>query len=197
MEGPNFAFGHDRRGDVASLRPGAPEAAIDFEVVEPAAIDGRLISSSLIRSVLSEGRAETQPDTWAALTEFGGRCRIGARRGATLGFPTVNLTEIEAMVPAEAVYAGLAWIDGNGPPWPAACNLGPNPTFGDQATKVEAHLIGFEGDLYGRFVELEFLERLRPICAVFGSSMSCSGRSKRTSKRPAGFAGREPPPLAV
>ena len=64
-------------------------------------------------------------------------------------------------MPLEGVYAGLAWVDGNGPPWPAACNIGPNPTFGEAVRKVEAHLIGFAGDLYGKKVELDFLERLR------------------------------------
>ena len=60
-----------------------------------------------------------------------------------------------------SVYAGLAWVDGQGPAWPAACNIGPNPTFGEMTRKVEAHLIGFTGDLYGKTVELDFLERLR------------------------------------
>ena len=76
-------------------------------------------------------------------------------------FPTVNLEGIDTLIPADGVYAALAWIDGQGPAWPAACNIGPNPTFGEHARKVEAHLIGFAGDLYGKSVELDFLERLR------------------------------------
>ncbi len=64
-------------------------------------------------------------------------------------------------MPLEGVYAGLAWLGGSGPLWPAACNIGPNPTFGESVRKVEAHLIGFTGDLYGKTVELDFLERLR------------------------------------
>ncbi len=66
-----------------------------------------------------------------------------------------------SLIPADGVYAARAWIDGRGPAWPAACNIGPNPTFGEQARKVEAHLIGFSGDLYGRSVDLEFVQRLR------------------------------------
>ena len=65
------------------------------------------------------------------------------------------------MIPADGVYAALAWIDGQAPSWPAACNIGPNPTFGEHARKVEAHLIGYNGSLYGKSVELDFLERLR------------------------------------
>ncbi len=168
VEGPNFAFGHDRGGNVTSLAAWCREEAIDFEIVEGAAIEGRLVSSSLIRGCLTEGRVEEAARYLGRPHRIRGRVVPGARRGATLGFPTVNLAEIDAMVPAQGVYAGLAWIDGDGPAWPAACHLGPNPTFSEHATKVEAHLIGFEGDLYRRLVELEFLERLRGIQAFSG-----------------------------
>jgi riboflavin kinase / FMN adenylyltransferase len=168
IEGPNFAFGHDRGGNVAKLGEWCKESAIDFEVVDGAMIDGRMISSSLIRGCLSEGRVNDAAGFLGRPHRIRGTVAPGARRGATLGFPTINLTEVEAMVPAHGVYAGRAWIEGNGPPWPAACNLGPNPTFGEHAKKVEAHLIGFSGDLYGCKVELEFLERLRPVRAFSG-----------------------------
>jgi riboflavin kinase/FMN adenylyltransferase len=85
----------------------------------------------------------------------------GAGRGQGLGFPTINFSGIDVLVPAEGVYAGRAWIDGKGPTWPAACNIGPNPTFGEQGRKVEAHLVGFSGELYGKWIELEFVKRLR------------------------------------
>ncbi|MFI5456066.1 MAG: riboflavin biosynthesis protein RibF [Isosphaerales bacterium] len=161
VEGPNFAFGHDRQGDVRVLGAWCAAAGIDFEVVEPTLVEGRLISSSLIRACLSEGRVQEAARFLGRPHRIRGIVAKGAGRGAGLGFPTVNLTAISTLVPAEGVYAGLAWIGGQGPAWPAACNIGPNPTFGDQAKKVEAHLIGFSGDLYGRAVELDFLERLR------------------------------------
>jgi riboflavin kinase/FMN adenylyltransferase len=168
VEGPNFAFGHDRGGNVASLGAWCEEAGIDFEIVEGTSIEGRLISSSLIRGCLSEGRVEDAARFLGRPHRIRGTVSPGARRGATLGFPTINLANIDAMIPAPAVYAGLAYIEGAGRPWPAACNLGPNPTFGEQATKVEAHLIGFAGDLYCRRVEIEFLKRLRSIRAFSG-----------------------------
>ena len=161
VEGPNFAFGHDRQGDVRVLGAWCAETGIDFEIVEPTLVEGRLISSSLIRLCLSEGRAQEAARFLGRPHRIRGIVGQGAGRGAGLGFPTVNLTEISTLVPAEGVYASLAWIDGQGPAWPAACNIGPNPTFGDQAKKVEAHLIGFAGDLYGQAIELDFLERLR------------------------------------
>ena len=161
VEGPNFAFGHDRLGDVSILRDWCAQAGIDFEVVEATVIEDRLVSSSLIRQSLGEGRVEEAARFLGRPYRIRGRVDRGAGRGAGLGFPTANLGEIDTLVPLEGVYACLAWVDGRGPAWPAACNLGPNPTFGEMARKVEAHLIGFAGDLYGKSVELDFLERLR------------------------------------
>ena len=85
----------------------------------------------------------------------------GAGRGAKLGFPTANLDAIDTLLPAAGVYAGRAILPGK--TWPAAINLGPNPTFGEQAVKVEVHLIGFTGSLYGQPMEVDFIARLRDI----------------------------------
>ena len=148
-------------GTSRSCETGVQTRGIDFEVVEATVIDGRLVSSSLIRQCLSEGRVQEAARLLGRPHRIRGRVVHGAGRGAGLGFPTANLGAIDTLVPLEGVYAGLAWVDGQGPPWPAACNIGPNPTFGETGRKVEAHLIGFTGDLYGKTVELEFLERLR------------------------------------
>jgi riboflavin kinase/FMN adenylyltransferase len=161
VEGPNFAFGHDREGNVSILGQWCDEAGIDFEVVEGTRVDGELVSSSLIRRCLSEGRVEDAARFLGRSHRIRGVVVHGAGRGAGLGFPTVNLTGIDTLIPADGVYAARAWIDGRGPAWPAACNIGPNPTFDEQARKVEAHLIGLSGELYGRFVDLEFAQRLR------------------------------------
>jgi riboflavin kinase/FMN adenylyltransferase len=161
VEGPNFAFGHDRKGDVATLRGWCLDAGIDFEVVNATLVEGRLISSSLIRQALGEGKVE---EAWLLLGRphrLRGSVLHGAGRGRGLGFPTINLGSLDVLVPAEGVYAARAYVEGRGPGWPAACNIGPNPTFGDHARKVEAHLVGFEGDLYGKTVELDLLRRLR------------------------------------
>jgi riboflavin kinase / FMN adenylyltransferase len=85
----------------------------------------------------------------------------GAGRGEKIGFPTANLGAIDTLLPAQGVYAARAFAPGGN--WAAAVNIGPNPTFGEQALKVEAHLIGFTGSLYGQPLEVEFLSRLRSI----------------------------------
>jgi len=161
VEGPNFAFGHDRLGDTRILRTWCAQAGIDFEVVEATVIEDRLVSSSLIRQCLNEGLVRESAGLLGRPHRIRGEVAHGAGRGAGLGFPTVNLQGIDTLVPLDGVYAGLAWIAGKEPAWPAACNVGPNPTFGEYARKVEAHLIDFNGDLYGKSIEIDFLERLR------------------------------------
>ena len=162
VEGPNFAFGRDRGGDAQLLTTWCAAAGLDFQVVEPTVIDGQLVSSSRIRQCLAEGRADAAARLLGRPHRIRGIVARGAGRGAGLGFPTVNLTGIDTLIPADGVYAALAVLDERDRPRAAACHVGPNPTFGESACKVEAHLLDFEGDLYGRQVELDFLAQLRP-----------------------------------
>jgi len=90
-----------------------------------------------------------------------GRVVRGAARGTKLGYPTANVEPADVLLPAEGIYAGRAVADGS--PWPAAVNIGPNPTFGDARRKVEVYLVGYEGSLYERTIEVDFLARLRDI----------------------------------
>ena len=162
VEGPNFAFGHDRTGDVRTLESWCSDAGIEFELVDLAVIDDQLISSSLIRQCLLDGYIDEAARYLGRPHRIRGSVTRGVGRGKLIGFPTINLAGIDTLVPAEGVYAGLAWIPHDDRAWPAACNIGPNPTFDDNTRKIEAHLIGFSGNLYRQPVELEFLERLRP-----------------------------------
>lgn len=172
VEGPNFAFGHDRQGDVVTLQEWCAAEGIAFEVVDPLQEDGQLISSSRIRSALQRGRVEEARHFLTRPHRIRGVVTHGAGRGAGIGIPTINLDGIDTLIPPDGVYAVRAHIqDGSSDTpefWPAACNIGPNPTFGEQVRKVEAHLIGFSGDLYGRTVELDFLARLRSTRAFAG-----------------------------
>jgi riboflavin kinase/FMN adenylyltransferase len=162
VEGPNFAFGRDRGGDAALLASWCKEAGLGFEIVEPTVIDGQLVSSSRIRQALGEGRADEAARLLGRPHRIRGIVTHGAGRGAGLGFPTANLDGIDTLIPADGVYASLAFLDGHGAPYPAATHVGPNVTFGEQVRKVEAHLLDFDGDLYGQTVHLDFLQRLRP-----------------------------------
>src|SRR3954447_7264400 len=93
----------------------------------------------------------------------------GHRRGRQLGWPTANVDVDEGALPADGVYAGLVMVTGlDGGPFPAAVSVGSNPTFAGTSRTVEAHLLDFDGDLYGRRVRVEACHRLRDTTA-FGS----------------------------
>lgn len=173
VEGPNFFFGRDRGGDVRVLGRWCAERGIELQVAEPLLDGGEMVSSSRIRRALGEGDASEARHLLGRPHRIRGVVSHGAGRGAGIGVPTANLDEVDTLIPADGVYAAVAHVPGespNDPPraWAAACNIGPNPTFGEQARKVEAHLIDFHGDLYGRVVELDFLNRLRPTRAFAG-----------------------------
>jgi riboflavin kinase/FMN adenylyltransferase len=161
VEGPNFHFGKDRAGTVEVLQRLCDGAAITLEVVEPLAVDGDLISSSRVRQLIQSGtvgqgnRLLTQPYRLSGIVGH------GAERGRTIGFPTANLEQIQTVLPALGVYAGRAWVEDQS--YPAAINIGPNPTFGEQAVKIEVHLIDFTGNLYDRPLSVDLLDRLRDI----------------------------------
>jgi len=173
VEGPNFFFGRDRKGDVQILGRWCAEEGIELEVAAPLLDGGVMVSSSRIRGALSEGDAAEARRLLGRPHRIRGVVSHGAGRGAGIGVPTANLDEVDTLIPADGVYAAIARVPGASPDeppraWPAACNIGPNPTFGEQARKVEAHLIDFQGDLYGRVVELDLLKRLRPTRAFAG-----------------------------
>jgi riboflavin kinase/FMN adenylyltransferase len=160
VEGPNFGFGRDRGGDSRLLGQWCAEAGLAFEVAAPTEAEGQIVSSSRIRKALAEGLIDEANDMLGRPYRIRGIVTHGAARGAGLGFPTANLDEIDTLIPLDGVYAAHALVDGLA--WPSAVHVGPNATFGEQIRKVEAHLIDFHGDLYGRTVELDLLRLLRP-----------------------------------
>ena len=161
VEGPNFFFGHDRSGDIGVLGQLCDAAGVVLKVAQPVEVDGQIVSSSRIRKLVAEGRVAEAGRMLTQPYRLRGTVARGEGRGATLGFPTANLEQIDTLLPGEGTYAGRAWIEGVA--WPMAVNLGPNWTFGGDETKVEAYLLGYEGDLYGAPIEVDFLARLRDI----------------------------------
>lgn len=166
VEGPNFFFGKGRSGNVETLRQFCEETRRRLIVVPPTERAGRLVSSSLIRQLLAAGDIHQASELLGRRYSVSGLVVPGARRGRTLGFPTANLEKIGTMLPEAGVYA--AWGRLPAGDFPAAVNIGSNPTFAEGAFKVEAHLIGFTGELYGQNLELEFIDRLRDL-RPFGS----------------------------
>ncbi|HWL10422.1 MAG TPA: bifunctional riboflavin kinase/FAD synthetase [Planctomicrobium sp.] len=166
VEGPNFFFGKGRSGNVDTLRQLCEETGRRLTIVSPTTMGEDLVSSSRIRQALRAGEILQANEFLGRRYSVSGVVVSGAQRGRTLGFPTANLHEIATMLPGEGVYA--AWGITTSGRFPAAVNIGPNPTFEEITFKVEAHLIGYTGDLYGQSLELEFVERLRDL-RPFGS----------------------------
>lgn len=159
VEGPNFFFGRNRSGTIKQLEGLCSAADIELDVVPPVFVGTQMVSSSVIRSLLLDGEVEEVSDLLGHRYRIAGRVIRGSERGRTIGFPTANLGQIATVLPLDGVYSGIAVHQGT--PWPAAINLGPNPTFGERRRKLEIHLIGFEGDLYDQPLQIEFVSRLR------------------------------------
>jgi riboflavin kinase / FMN adenylyltransferase len=132
-----------------------------LEVVEPLVIGGEYVSSSRVRMLIAEGRVDEAAAMLTQPYRIRGMVTHGAGRGARIGFPTANIDAIDTLLPGPGVYAARAFVRDFARP--AAVNIGPNPTFGEQVLKVEAHLLDFHGPLYGEPIEVDFLARLREI----------------------------------
>ena len=161
VEGPNFFFGHNRKGDVELLGELCRRHNLTLDVVDPVVIAGEIISSSRIRRLISQGNVARANRYLTEPYRIRGKAVHGEGRGAGLGFPTANLEQIETLLPAKGVYAARAWSGSRA--WPSAVNIGENRTFGEENLKVEAHLIGANENFYGAKIELEFIDRLRDL----------------------------------
>ena len=164
--GADFHFGKGRRGNVETLKVVGDECGyevVGLPLVKQLTGEGEVISSTSIRSALTDGDVEKAHRLLGRPFEVRGVVTPGDRRGRTIGFPTANLpTTPDLQVPADGVYA--AWyIREDGTQYPAAVNIGKRPTFYDYADRslIEAHLIGFRGDLYGEIAKVRFVRRLR------------------------------------
>lgn len=152
--GENFRFGAKAKGDPEML---ASRAEFDARVVPLVEVDGEIVSSTRIRSLVAAGEIDLANRCLGAPFLFEGEVVEGDGRGRTLGFPTANLVPPDDLVtPGHGVYAAFA----NGQP--AAVNVGIRPTFETgRGLLIEAYLIDFDGDLYGKTLRIAFVARLR------------------------------------
>lgn len=160
--GYDFAMGRDRQGDVAALRQIGPEMDYQVQVVQAVDLEGEIVSSSRTRALITAGRVSAAAQLLGRPYRLEGVVVRGEGRGRTIGIPTANLSiPPERARPGNGVYVCRAEVAGQ--TLGAATNVGVRPTFDGQGTQVtvEAHLLGFSGDLYGQSVTLEFIERIR------------------------------------
>jgi riboflavin kinase/FMN adenylyltransferase len=160
VEGPNFCFGRGRAGTVETLRRFCDEVGLSVTIAPPVSVNGQLVSSSAIREALTAGAIEQSSAMLGRPYRLTGRVVRGAGRGRQLGFGTANLAEVGTLIPANGVYAGRCRVEDR--PHAAAIHIGPNPTFGENARKLEVHLLDYAGgDLYDSQLSVDLLARVR------------------------------------
>jgi riboflavin kinase/FMN adenylyltransferase len=148
LAGENFRFGRGRSGDLDTLH------GLGLDVRPVPLVEG--VSSSLIRELLREGDVRSAAALLGRPYELEGIVVTGDQRGGTLGYPTANLAVLPSLlVPAFGIYAGQALG------YRVALSIGVNPHYGGDERRIEAFLLDFEGDLYGRQLRLELWQRLR------------------------------------
>jgi riboflavin kinase/FMN adenylyltransferase len=161
--GHDHGFGRGRSGDVETLRRLGAERGFDVDVVEVVDVGQQHVSSSRIRRAVAGGDLTTAARMLGRPYQVSGRVGEGERRGRLLGVPTINLTDVppQKLLPPDGVYAvRVEWRGGHAG---GMMNQGPRPTFGDGRRTLEAHLFDFDGDLYGEWVRIEWVERLRDV----------------------------------
>ncbi len=166
--GTDFRFGHNAAGTVDTLRELGAQRGIRVVVADDVLIDGRRVSSSWVREALEAGDVPLATRLLGHTPRVIGEVVHGLKRGRELGFPTANLgRDARGFIPADGVYA--CWVHVDGTRYPASVSIGLNPTFNDVTHRsVEAFLIDVTLDLYGKVVEIEFLQRLRGMIAFPG-----------------------------
>jgi riboflavin kinase/FMN adenylyltransferase len=164
VEGSSFNFGRGREGTIEKLKEWTSQSAIRLHIVE--GVEATLldlsivpVSSSLIRWLISYGRARDAGICLGRPYELEGKVIEGHKRGQKIGVPTANLDCGDQLIPADGVYAGRCTHIGK--TYSAAISIGTLPTFGEYARQVEVHLINFSANLYGQTLRVEFLDWLR------------------------------------
>ena len=157
--GRDLRFGQGRRGSVADLIRWGKEIGFEVGVMEPVVVNGVRVSSSHIRQLLAEGRVDEVQPLLGRYHFVSGRVVSGHRRGRDLGFPTANISSRTEVLPLDGIYATLFQVREK--KFLSVSNVGVNPTFGQGPRTVESFILDFQNDLYGDWVKLFFVKRIR------------------------------------
>jgi riboflavin kinase/FMN adenylyltransferase len=160
MIGQDFHFGRNRTGDVNLLRTVGPQMGFTVEVIQPFMSDGQRISSTSVREALAKGDLQRAAELLGRPYAMTGRVVHGDKLGRKLGFPTANIRPRRLRVPLAGVFA--ARVSGGGlTNYPAVVNVGTRPVVNGNEPLIEVHVLDFSGDLYGAYLRVEFVSRLR------------------------------------
>jgi riboflavin kinase/FMN adenylyltransferase len=190
--GEDFRFGAQAAGDLQDLYVWGVEVGVEVRPHPLLEVDGAPVTSTRIRSLVSQGEVREATELLGRPHTVAGTVHVGKGRGVALGFPTANITPQPGItLPADGVYAARVQLPDSSER-PAAVSVGLPPTFPDAHDQLEAHLIGFEGDLTGVTLRVLFLERLRAL-QKFGSVYSLAQAIGDDVRRAADVLGLAPP----
>ncbi len=159
--GYDHAFGKNRSGNAETLRKMGAEYGFSVNVVEPVSLDGQIVKSTAIRQALENGEVEQANRFLGRPYSFSGTVVKGVGRGKNHLFPTANihLNHPKKLIPADGVY--VVQVEWFGRRLPGIANIGMRPTFSEQERAIEVHLLDFNENIYGQFLEIKILKRLR------------------------------------
>ena len=158
--GPDFALGRGREGDTNLLNALGQKMEFSVEIVPPFTINGEIVSSTLIRHTLTHGDMIKVKKMLGRYFTLSAKVISADKRGKRLGFPTANLDIIPGQaLPKNGVYASITHVGEEH--FISATNIGTRPTFGGSEIFVENHLLNYKGNLYGKHIEVDFIDKLR------------------------------------
>jgi riboflavin kinase/FMN adenylyltransferase len=159
--GHDFHFGRGGEASAHWCAGHAGQFGFTVDVVAPVQVDGERVSSGRVREALAASDFIAAQRLLGRPYSMRGRVRSGNRLGRTLGFPTANIAVKRRQVPLQGVFAVRVRVDAGAAQLPAVANLGTRPMVGGVEPLLEAHLFDFDGDLYGRELEVQFVAHLR------------------------------------
>lgn len=158
--GHDFALGHDRLGNREFLQHYGQEHGFEVAAIEPFSLEGQVVSSSIVRTLLIEGNVAHAGKLLGRHYSISSFVEHGTGTGSRIGYPTANFSITpNKLVPHTGVYA--VWVDLDGRPYQGAMNVGYRPTFGENRLTVEAFILDFEGDIYRQDVRARLVQRIR------------------------------------
>ncbi len=157
--GPDFLFGRKRGGNIELLEAMGRTYKFETRMVEPVVLDGEVVSSTTIRSLIEDGVVKKAGKFLDDYYSIEARIKEGEKRGRKLGFPTANLDTSCKIFPKRGVYVTWAHLEGDR--FRSITNVGLRPTFGENQLLIETHIIDFGDDAYGKTIRIEFIDRLR------------------------------------
>jgi riboflavin kinase/FMN adenylyltransferase len=160
LVGPDFALGKGKEGNIKLLHALGREMGFSVDSIPPFKINGEIVSSTLIRRSLARGDMRKVTKLMGRYFFLEGKIITSEKRGRVLGFPTANLDiKPQQALPGNGIYATIAHVQGQY--FHSATNVGIRPTFGAGEEMVETHLLNYKGNLYGKNIRVEFVQKVR------------------------------------